>query len=256
MKKVMLYFHLNPVTGVVFYVGIGLRSRYLDKTHRNPYWNNYVSKYGFRAVVIQKNLTQAEAIKKEIYWIKLLGRKDKGFGELVNLTDGGEGAFGAIRSKETKEKMSIAAKKIKRYPLTAEHKANISKGHLGKKHNDQHRLNNSLSKKLAHATNPNMGMNGRVCSEETKRKIGAANAIIGKGRRMSEEAKLKMSIYRTGRKLSEETKKKISIANAGLGKGRKLPEETRLKMCARKTSDETKKKLSEAGKRYWQLKVA
>jgi hypothetical protein len=59
---------------------------------------------------LKKNLTEAEAFKHEIYMIFVLGRKDLGTGILRNLTNGGEGASGAVISAETKKKLSEARK--------------------------------------------------------------------------------------------------------------------------------------------------
>jgi group I intron endonuclease len=86
---------------------------------------------------------------------------------------------------------------------------------------------------------------GRKCSEETRKKIGAAN-------------KIKM----TGKKMPEETKQKLSIAHKGLNtwnKGRKHSEETKAKMReihkgkayskGYKFTAEQKKKLSDRNKK-------
>lgn len=174
-----LYFHSNPSTNEVFYVGIGRSnsSRYISKRQRTILWQNYVGKYGFISTKVGICLTREQAIEMEKYWIKQFGRKDKGKGSLLNLTDGGEGAFGAVRSEEVKQRMSLAAKNRKRVIFTEEHRRNISKSHLGIKHSEKHKRNNSIAKILQHQTNPNMGMNGKKCSEETKRKIGEANKI-------------------------------------------------------------------------------
>jgi hypothetical protein len=59
-----------------------------------------------RILFLKKNLTEAEAFKHEVYMIFVLGRKDLGTGILRNLTNGGEGASGAVRSEETKKRYS------------------------------------------------------------------------------------------------------------------------------------------------------
>lgn len=88
-------------------------------------------------------------------------------------------------------------------------------------------------------------MYGKKHSEETKEKIRIA--IKNKGPR-SEEVKRKMSIANKGKTLSEETKKKISEA----GKGRKCPksDDHRRKLSeankGKKISNETKQKISTA----------
>jgi 5-methylcytosine-specific restriction endonuclease McrA len=98
---------------------------------------------------------------------------------------------------------------------------------------------------------------GKICSEETKRKISISN--IGKkrgpiseehkrriieantGRRHSEESKKRMSEMRKGKKhppMSEESKRKISLAN----KGKKKPpftEEHRRKLSESRTGEKS-----------------
>lgn len=59
-----------------------------------------------RIILLKQNLTEQEAFKHEEYMIAVLGRKDLGTGILHNRTDGGEGCSGAIRSEETKRKLS------------------------------------------------------------------------------------------------------------------------------------------------------
>lgn len=66
-----------------------------------------------RILFLKKNLTENEAKKHEIYMIYVFGRKNNKSGILRNLTDGGEGSSGRKLSKETIEKMSIAAKNRK-----------------------------------------------------------------------------------------------------------------------------------------------
>jgi len=88
---------------------------------------------------------------------------------------------------------------------------------------------------------------GRKHSEETKRKISAAQ----KGKKISEETLEKMR----GRKQSFETRKKISDAQKGEkhhNYGKKASDETKLKMSlsqkGRKHSEETKRKIGNAQK--------
>ncbi len=129
---------------------------------------------------------------------------------------------------------------------------------------------------------------GFKMSEEAKRRIGAANAIANKGKKASEETKLKMSLAMKGRntwskgrklspehiekmriastgrkypgrKLSEETKKKIGDAHRGrpnARKGRLLTEEQKQKLRGRKATEETRQKMRESAakrdfKNHW-----
>ena len=70
----------------------------------------------------------------------------------------------------------------------------------------------------------------RAHSEEIRKKISEAMEGVNRGRKHSEEAKLKMSEVNKGRKHSTETKVKISEAM----KGNKHSEETKLKMSEAK----------------------
>lgn len=57
-------------------------------------------------IFLKTQLTEEEAFRHEIYMIALYGRKDLGNGILRNMTNGGDGSSGAVRSKETRLKMS------------------------------------------------------------------------------------------------------------------------------------------------------
>lgn len=77
------------------------------------------------------------------------------------------------------------------------------------------------------------GANGKA-SDETKRKMSEAhkrryaeNPSKLKGRKLSDEHKLRVSIAGKGRITSEETKKKMSISAMGKNKGKKHSEETK-----------------------------
>jgi len=119
-------------------------------------------------------------------------------------------------------------------------------------------------------------------TEETKRKIGLANSIVLRGRKLSEEHKKKISEARKGKHHSEEIKKKMSEAKKGnknpakrpevrekmskAHQGKKLSEETKKKLreinkkfpikywLGKKLSEETKRKMSESRRRYYDKK--
>jgi group I intron endonuclease len=82
-----------------------------------------------------------------------------------NLRSGGNNS---LHSASTKRKI---AKKAKNRRVSQEHRDNISKGHMGKRH-----------------------------TEETKRKIGAANKIANLGHKHSAATKRKVSLSRMGNK--------------------------------------------------------
>jgi len=84
-------------------------------------------------IYINKDLTEIDAFKQEVYFIKLIGRIEKG-GTLTNLTDGGDGQSGFKFSDETRAKMSFDRTGEKN-PMS------------GKHHSDEGKINISLSKK-------------------------------------------------------------------------------------------------------------
>lgn len=85
---------------------------------------------------------------------------------------------------------------------------------------------------------------GRICSEETKRKIGLAN----KGRSSgppSEETRKKMRDWQKNRPpASEETRRKMSESLKGKKRSEEFKENMRNIMLGRKLSDETRRRIS------------
>jgi len=116
-----------------------------------------------------------------------------------NLTAGGEGATGFIKSAETREKISLANRgrvsKLRGIPLTEETKRKLSLANKGKKK-----------------------------SPESVRR----GALKRMGVPLSLEHKKKLSEYHTGRKPSPETIKKLVESHSG----KKFSDETREKMSA------------------------
>jgi len=175
-----------------YYIGKGSSKRAYTrgKKDRKP------PKDKSRILILKENLTEDEAFKHEIYMIAVFGRKDLGTGILHNRTNGGDGSSGAIRSEETRIKMSETLKGNTRW--------------LGKIHSEE------TKRKISEATK------GKILSEETKIKISEAQ----KGRIHSEEHTKKTSEANTGQTRSEETKRKISEAR----KGKTHSEETKRKI--------------------------
>ncbi len=141
-----VYFHVNPIKLEVFYIGIGNKYRPYSKKERTSYWVNTVKKYGYSIIIIHDNLTIDEANTLEIKYIAQIGRKDKGLGPLLNLTDGGCGIDGYKHSKEAIAKLSkpkseehknkLRAAAIGR-ALSEHHKSMIGQSKIGKKHSDE-----------------------------------------------------------------------------------------------------------------------
>jgi len=107
----VVYFHRRKDTNEVFYVGIGkTRARAKSTKSRSKFWWNIIKKVGYDIDVVHTKLSWDEAVDYEIKYIKEFGRRDLGLGNLVNMTDGGDGGKGVIQSEESNRKRSVAMK--------------------------------------------------------------------------------------------------------------------------------------------------
>jgi len=235
-----VYRHIRLDKNEPFYIGVGSNEdtgRY-DRAHRskpknrNIFWQRVVAKTEYLVEIMIENISIEEALKKEVEFIKLYGRKNLGLGSLVNLTDGGDGVRNYVVSDETKLKISIANKGKKwpnKKPLSKESRAKIRIALTGRKRPEEF-----VAKMIG-----NKNGVGYKHTEEALKKISAAS--IGNkhglgntnmlGKRHTDESKLKMSLSKTGIKMSKESIEKI-----------------RLKAIGRPCKEETKRKLSEANK--------
>lgn len=149
-----VYRHIRNDLNIPFYIGIGSDSNYKrskDKANRNLYWNNIVSKHGYRIDIMIDDISFDEAKQKEVEFIELYGRKDTNSGILCNKTDGGDGCFGLVHTYESKLKMSIPNRGKK---ISEDHKKIISELHTGKLVSRETRLKMSESIKEAFKKNP------------------------------------------------------------------------------------------------------
>jgi hypothetical protein len=87
-------------TGTPYYIGKGSGARCYSSHGHVPVPSRE------RILILKKNLTEEEAWEHEKYMIFVFGRKNLGTGILLNLTDGGEGSSGAVRSSEFKLNVS------------------------------------------------------------------------------------------------------------------------------------------------------
>jgi hypothetical protein len=149
--------------GTPFYVGKGHDARAYRKG----------SPSGDR-VLVQEFPSEADAFAAEKFLILYYGRKDLGTGRLNNLTEGGEGNVGHIKSDETVRKISAGlvawhqtnpqhaydkigeAKRGDRHhffgkTLSADHRHKMSESHKGHKHSDEtkKRIADSVRRSLA-----------------------------------------------------------------------------------------------------------
>ena len=161
--------------GTPYYIGKGKGRRHIAE-HKVV-----VPTDSTRIIFLAQNLNEFDAFELEKYYIQHYGRKDLGTGILRNLTDGGEGASGCVRSNEYKEKLRRAKTGIARKPETIEkiklncarHVGNAN-GMFGKQHSDHTReliRQKSLGRKHSAETNAKKGhvldKNGRAKSVMT-----------------------------------------------------------------------------------------
>ena len=182
--------------GTPYYVGKGRRERGFVSGRHN------VSRPKSRArVIIQHWESEVEAFEKEKWYISLFGRKDNKTGILRNLTDGGEGASGAIQSEESKRKKSET---LEGHLVTEETLRKMSEARKGK---------------------PNPKRRGIKHSKESLEKISLSlkgRTAWNVGKPWSYEARIKMSNSHKGKptwnkglkgaRRSEETLRKMSDA--------------------------------------------
>lgn len=107
---VVVYRHINLDSNKIFYVGIGTEKRAYDYKSRSVAWKAQADISNIKTEILFECETRDEAYKKEIEFIQLYGRLDKGTGTLVNRTDGGGWLRGAIWSPERIQKYSDNAK--------------------------------------------------------------------------------------------------------------------------------------------------
>lgn len=106
----IVYRHRRLDTFKVFYIGIGkTEKRAYSKKNRNKWWKNIILKTEYSVEIIIEDISWKEAQEVEVLLISEYGRRDLGLGNLVNLTNGGEGTQGIIVSDKTKQNMSTSA---------------------------------------------------------------------------------------------------------------------------------------------------
>jgi hypothetical protein len=197
--------------GTPYYVGKGSNGRAYEKHEHNG-----MQPPAAERVIIQGFELEEDAFFAEKFLISFYGRKDLGTGCLRNLTDGGEGTSGVIRSSETLARMSAVRRGKTRSP---EARAKTSASLL---------VTFSLPEVRAKLI-------GRKASPETRAKIGAA--LLG-------------NQYALGYKHTPETRAKLSVAQPKTWLGRKHIPETRAKMRAvalgRALSPKTRAKIGAA----------
>ena len=108
MNDCYVYFYVRE-DGFPYYVGIGKKNRAYTKHAHRSHNIDFKPKSNDRIIIVHQNISNEEAKRLEIGYIKQYGRKCDG-GILINLTLGGDGRNGDKPTEETKRKMSVAQK--------------------------------------------------------------------------------------------------------------------------------------------------
>ena len=103
-----VYLHRRGTDNEVFYVGKGKGRRAWHTWGRNKHWRNSVDKHGFFVDIVVDDLQEWYAFELETQLIDYYGRKDQGYGILVNKVAGGSGVgyTAGLPITEEREKQS------------------------------------------------------------------------------------------------------------------------------------------------------
>jgi hypothetical protein len=207
--KFYVYVYRHPITKIPFYVGKGSGQRiwkhlyetYENTENRKKYAviKNILSR-GLKPLIgrYAKNLDEDAAYTIEERLIAKWGRRDiDPDGILTNIcaTNRPPSNKGRVCSAETKRKL-------------AEAKLGSKNPMFGRRGPDAPMYGRRL-------TGEANGFYGKTHTEENRKKFAENSAKLHKGRKRSEETKIKMRIARQRQVITEETKKKLSLANLG-----------------------------------------
>jgi len=186
MNYKVAYRHRRNDTNEIFYIGIGSVKRANDSVRRSKWWKKIVAKAGYKVEIIAENLVWDDACELESLLIYEYGRKDKNKGNLVNLTDGGEGTpgckwnLGRKATDEHKNKISVANKGKK---LSSEHKRKISQTH----NSCRYIIRNCENNEIYYST------------RDAAIKVGVAQTTIRRWLANPNKAKVKFEIVQKGK---------------------------------------------------------
>jgi hypothetical protein len=140
-----VYAYIRKSDLTPYYIGKGKGKRAVEKH------NVTVPNDNSKIIILESNLTEADAFDLEKKLIQQYGRKDQGTGILLNQTDGGDGASGRI-SKRGEES-----------PLYGRKRPEFSKMLTGRKRPEQSLL---MKGKMSGEKNPRYGKPGTFAGKQ------------------------------------------------------------------------------------------
>lgn len=194
-----------------FYIGKGKGKRKTNtlSEKRNMFKKSIIEKIknnGLKPIriVLENNLSEEIAFETEKKLIKLIGRRDLGYGPLTNFTNGGEGTSGIIQSEETKLKRKKSLLSYQPYFKSEEFKSMMSRVANERKNNpDYIKYCEELSKKYEGTGNPMYGKKTTKKQKESVRKAHLDGKI-----KLTEEGRNKIIESGKKRKGSKNTIKR------------------------------------------------
>ena len=176
--------------GIPYYVGKG------NKTTRRRGRAYRKGSPSEDRIIVQDHESEDAAFFAECFLIGFYGRKNIGTGCLINLTDGAEGAAGAIRSQESRRRMSESKKGKPLLKLRGRSRPDTVKVALR-----EFRKNNPIQ--------------GYDPVEHSRAMSGSGNPMYGKKRVFDAAWREKLSSGKQGHTISEDTRHRMSVARTG-----------------------------------------
>ena len=163
-----------------FYVGKGYGNRAYEHLNEKRVYNPFkhrkikkIQKEGLEPVIVfvEKNVSDEEAINLEKKLINLIGRSDKKKGPLTNLTDGGDGTLGLLRSDESiqKQKKTLAENSNWKAAMKSKEFSEKMSEILKERYKDPNERKKQ-SKRLSGKNNPMYGKKGSQKQKDAVRK--------------------------------------------------------------------------------------
>jgi hypothetical protein len=213
--KFYTYIHRSATDGSIFYIGKGSGKRAWNFNHRSKTWKEFVASHGVIVDIAAYWDLEKDSLSHECLLIECM--KDLGI-KLCNLAKGGtQGPTGYRFTEEQRKALSLQRKGYKHSEETKRKISIGQQGRIGNLWTEEQRLAASASRK---------GRPGRQKSQEELLKLSLNNG----SRRQDVRDKIASSLK--GRKSTQETRVKQSIATKGVPKPPEHKEKIRVARLA------------------------